>query len=785
VQGLRDANFGLDPKGGQVTLPFWQGLNFPNCNVEALSGYRLVTTNDWVANQRGAVMTIQDYTEVGASYRFNIYQGANAANFGAFVAGGQNVLIQCFRWHQREIVVGQFRTWALPRFYDDGPDPIASGRRKMGLRSSVVLSDETEPDIATLQECYPCDDAGGAVLREIVVGGPRQGFLMPLGNAVSISGENEEKSLFLSGEGEALTLDLSEDPTFKRELHNMLTGTSQGFGFEISFTPLEAVYALPVLTPLPDDPSGALPSGLRPRLAPDLVVWDVKDATTLGTRAVPRPLLALGHRGLMTSSDPIPFRRPFGFTVEVANHSDQEDIDPVAPQALQPWYRTTLAGGTSHARYDPTAPWVGRRVTIQVGVQSDGVSDEYDVYIALHPKDAFLPANGDPADAEHQWWTDSEANTANGETYGVNYFKTAHLKIKRKDIARSVLTVGGRWNCKATPSATVNLGVSELNARMLVHEVRWFGSSPGGALAPYANGFAISLTRNGKLEGTNSLPQGPLSTDDIEQQLGPGVDSVTITNASSTVTPAGSTSFFTSESRNSQRAVKGHYLLVSGDEYKYGKDETQKVTKRDYYAISDVAANGASLTLNTPYQRPTRKGAIASCFALLGYTRFEDDVRDRPLLLARGSGYDILNTNVSQVVLTDELWANKAPTQGGFKLRIYSPFGGRSSGEILPVWTRGVVTERRIVDDGILGLHGFNSKIYAGVRGALYEADDRWRFDGPTEDITTSIQFRAYKLPADITTGLHDDRTLSTPIRRRCRFRVRPRTRTAPCSMRG
>lgn len=754
LQGLRDTNIGTDPKGGALPFPFWFGLNFPNCNVNALRGYRLVSSNDWGANRSGAIFTLLDYTEVGASFRFNIFDGANAAAFGTFTNAGQFVYITCFRWHQREVVFGHFRTWAAPRDYDSA-DTLLGGRRKIGLRSSVVLSDRTEPDIANLQECYPCDDAGGGVLREIVVGGPRHGFILPLANAVSESGPDGEKSLFLSGSGEALTLDLSEDPTFQRELKNMLSGSSQGFGFEISFTPLEAIYALPEAKSLPDDPTGAL-QGFRPRCSPDLVVWDVKDATTLGTRAVPRPLLVLGHRGLMTATDPVPFRRPFAYTVEVGHRSDQESVDPVAPQALQPWWRDTIAD--SHFRYEPTAPWVGRRVTLQVGIQSDGVADEYDVYIALHPKDAFLPANGDPADAEHQWWTDSEANTAAGAGYNINYFKGPHLKIKRKDLVRSVLTVGGRWNCRALPGDTANLGVTELSARMLVHEVRWFGTSPSGALAPYSGGVALSRLRNGKLEGAEALPQGPLEASDMERELGPGVDSVSLTNASQSVLPAGATTFYPAEARNSLRSIKGHYLLVSGDDYRYGKDETQKVQKRDYYAIGDVAANGSSLTLTTPYQRPTRRGAIASVFALLGYTRFEDDVRDRPLLLARGSGYDILNTTVAQVVLTDGLWANKAPTQGSWKLRIYSPFGGRSAGELLPIWTRGLVTERRIVDDGILGLHGFNERIYAGVRGALYEADDRWRFDGPTPEIPTSLMLRSKMLSPDVTVGLHNDR---------------------------
>lgn len=720
----------------------WEGLGTGGTqhNPNSLRGYRIAAVNgdNWPSYQRGGIITLLDYFEtVGPVAKINILDGASG-RFG--LIGPAYPWIQCFRWHQRELVVGQIRTWGAPRAYS--ASSLAGSRRLFSLHSSLRLDDLTEPDIANLLEEYRCDDAEGALVRETVVGGYRNGFLLPFGNATTDGGSEGSKMAFLSGEGEAITLDLSDDPVFQREVQRMLADDSQGFGFELSMVQTEAVYALGQSETLPDQGTGVL-TGMRPRLAPDLISWAVKETTA---RVTPRPLLTMGFRSLLATADPLPFRRPMAFGVSVAQASDQESFDQVAPQDLLPWWRDSAAA--SHNRYDLTAPWVGKLVTIQVGVQRTTTADQYDVYIAMTPKDAFLPANGDPSDAEFAYWTDG-AVAALGTPYeNSSYFTAAHLTIDRKDLVRSVLTVGGRWNCLGKPSDTTNLGYTELNARMLVDKVRWFITTPSGSL-PSASG-GIVTARNGKLEGSNALPQRMLEPDEILVPL-----TVNVTQGSTTVTAPGALP--TGEAGASLKAAKGAFLAVSGDEVLIPKVETFGERRRQWYGVDSVAAGGVSLSLRTAYVDPTRSGAVAGLFRLAGYTGFEDDVRDRPLTLGKGKSYAATGVSVSDVILTDGLWANLAVPGGSFRLRIYSPLGTSSAAEILPIWTRGLVTERRGPEDGILGMHGWNGVVYAGVQGAIFEVDDRWRARDWTRDVPWGLRFRGRSLPASISAPLHAD----------------------------
>lgn len=762
-QGLSSANTfnGFDPKGGAVAGFEWDGYGGSGGagiafgNPEALRGYRIVfngetgLTRPLVSGAAGAIYTIDTYTEVGASYRLGL---VGLAGDPSWV--GWKTLIQCFRWHQRDLILGHARIWSSPRAYGSGD--VAGARRQLSLRSSIRLDDLTEPDIANLKAYWKCDDAEGATLHESVVGGTRNGFLLPFGNATTDGGSRGSQLVFLSGEGEAITRDLSEDPVYKREIQRMLSGDSQGFGFEISFVETEAFYAIQSPESLPDSGSPAL-TGARPRGVPDLVCWDVKDPATSGTRSVPRPLLVLSHRNLLSSQDPNAFKQSQAFSVAVAAASDQENIDAIVPSDLLPCYR--LGSGVTVNRFDVTSPWVGRKVTIQVGIQRTATADQYDVYISMTPKDAFNPANGDPSDAEFAYWTDGAlAGGGPGGYENATYFSAAHLTIDRKDLERSVLTVGGRWNCKGIPSDTYNLGYTELNARMLVDEVRWFATSPAGAL-PTASGGVTTL-RNGKLEGSNCLPPRVLTSDDILEPLGAGLNAANVVQGTTTVTPPSQTSIFTAEPAASERAVKGTYLIVSGDEVDVPKLETYGVKKPEWYGVSAVATGGASLTTRSAYVDPSRDGTVANVFRLVGYTAFEDDVRDLPITLGRGKSYTATGVTVADVILTDDFWSDLSPLGDGWKLRIYSPLGHSSSVEILPKWVRGVVTERRGPEDGILGVYGFNEKVYAAVRGAVYEADDRWRPVDFTPEIQYGLAFRAESLPGGITGPLANDRVV-------------------------
>lgn len=762
-QGLSigNASSGYDPKGNAIAAlgsgSEWDGYGaaagIAFGNSEALRGYRLVFPNGTDAgviaanSPWGAIFTITTYTEVGASYRITIVR-ANTLPAWAF----SKTLIQCFRWHQRDLILGHVRIWSAPRAYGSGD--IDGARRQIGLRSSIRLDDNTEPDIANLKAYWRCDDAEGATLRESMVGGTRNGFLLPFGNATTDGGSKGSQLVFLSGEGEAITRDLSEDPVYKREIQRMLSGDSQGFGFEISMVETEAFYAIQSAENLPD--SGTTPLvGARPRGVPDLVCWDVKDPAESGTRSVPRPLLVLSHRNLLSSADPNAFKQAQGFSVAVAAASDQENIDCIVPSDLLPCYR--LGSGVTVNRFDVTSPWVGRKVTIQVGIQRTTTADQYDVYISMTPKDAFKPANGDPSDAEFAYWTDGAlAGGGPGGYENATYFSAAHLTIDRKDLERSVLTVGGRWNCKGIPSDTYNLGYGELNARMLVDEVRWFATSPAGAL-PTASGGVLTQ-RNGKLEGSNCLPPRVLTSGDILEPLGSGLNAANVVQGTTTVSPPSQTALFTSLPAASERAVNGTYLIVSGDEVDVPKVETYGVKKPEWYGVSAVASDGSSMTTRSAYVDPTRSGTVANVFRLVGYTAFEDDIRDLPITLGRGKSYTASNVTVSDVILTDDFWSDLSPLGGGWKLRIYSPLGHSSSVQILPKWSRGLVTERRGPEDGILGLYGFNETVYAAVRGAVYEADDRWRSVEFTPEIKYGLAFRAQPLPGGIVGPLACDR---------------------------
>ncbi len=768
-RGLSSGNTwnGFDPKGGAVAGSEWDGYGgnggagIAFGNSEALRGYRVVFNNDALgAGAAGAIYTIGTYTEVGASYRLGL---VSIGGQPAWV--GRKTLIQCFRWHQRDLIIGHVRIWSTPRDY--GAGGVVGSRRKVSLHSSIRLDDNTEPDIADLKAYWKCDDAEGATLHESVVGGTRNGFLLPFGNATTDGGTRGSQLVFLSGEGEAITRDLSEDPVYKREIQRMLSGDSQGFGFEISFVETEAFYAIQSAEFLPD--SGTAPlTGARPRGVPDLVCWDVKDPATSGTRSVPRPLLVLSHRNLLSSQDPNAFKQAQAFSVAVAAASDQENIDAIVPSDLLPCFRTQAAAvlpytpNTTYNRFDVTSPWVGRKVTIQVGVQRTTTADQYDVYISMTPKDAFNPANGDPSDAEFAYWTDGAVGTNYENT---TYYTSAHMTIDRKDLERSVLTVGGRWNCKGIPSDTYNLGYTELNARMLVDEVRWFATSPAGAL-PTASGGVLAQ-RNGKLEGSNCLPPRLLAAGDILEPLGSGLNAANVVQGTTTVTPPSQTSMFTAEPAASERAVKGTYLIVSGDEVDVPKLETYGVKKPEWYGISAVAAGGASLSIRSAYVDPSRNGTVANVFRLVGYTAFEDDIRDVPITLGRGKSYTATGVTVSDVILTDTFWSDLSPLNDGWKLRIYSPLGHSSSVQILPMWTRGVVTERRGPDDGILGLYGFNDKVYAAVRGAIYQADDRWRAVEFTPEIKYGLAFRAETLPGGVVGPLANDR-VTFPVTASC-----------------
>ena len=727
--GLSDNNNGngIDPmavySGGAYS--YWVGLgNAAGAlpfNAEALRGYRLVTTADFTPgapDAKGAVFSILTYARAGVGdFRVTV-QGATS--IGAFSAGpnGLPMLVQCFRWHQRDLIIGSFSIFSSPRGYHDNTNPLTKSRRLLSIGRTLDPSDGTEPDIGNMLACWRLDDSGGAVLRESVSGGTRNGFLIPLAAPVVEAGD--ARRIFLSGEGEALALDLSSDPVVKRELEAMLRSGTQGFAIQIACVFTEAFYGI---QKAPEQlPNGTI-NGSRARFAPVIASWDVKGSESTGQNSRPRPILSLTTRQLFHDGGNAKFARPLAFGVEVAALGDNNDTDPIAPPDLLPWYLNAAAVET--ARYDTTAPWVGKRVVIQVGVQSTGVADQYDVYIAMSPKDAFLPQSGDPGDAEFAYWT------AGGGAYDASvagYYTAAHITLDKKDILRSIVTIGGAY----TPNG---LGYSELNARMLVEDVRVFATSAPGNL-PATNGGITS--RDGKLEGTRALPPRRLSADDLRLPLGRACDTVNVTAGSTSVTPSGSTRFYSDEPKNSIEACKGALLEVSGDEIEVPNQETVFERVPALYHIASVAANGTSLTLSNTYQGATRSSARASMLRVIGYTDFSDAAES--YAMGSRSAYDPGASTSAAIQYVPSVAGNAARASLPFDLRVFSP--GQSTADLLPEWTRGCEVPRRgHPGDGITGLFAHNTKLYATTRGSLYEVDDRWRMDAPIG--SWSLAFRA------------------------------------------
>ena len=732
-----NTNGGISPYaiGGPGGYSAWTGLHY---NTTGLKGYRLIATNDFTAGaMKGGVLTMDTYSEGGGEFRMSITNGATPANFTTWAAS--HMLIQCFRWNQRPIDLAEVRIWSTPRNYEDGNAAIKA-RRRWDIGRGIDISDRTNYDIETLRAYWPLDDAEGATLAEKVVGGIRSAFMAPGGLGTTTGGTRGARMLAMSGEGEAPCIDFSGNPVVLRALKDMLSSTSQGFAIELSCVFPQAYYAIQDNTiTLPDrDTTGATVSGSRPLFVPEILSWDAKDPGNTGQASTPKPILTLTHRGAIASTNGVPFKFPCGFSVEVAHRGDNENVDPIVPQDLQPFY--VDGGGANHNRYSYNADWVGKNVTIQIGVQATGTADQYDVYVAMSPKDAFLPASGDPGDAEFCYWTAGGGSYSSG-----NYFTAAHLTIKRKDIERSVITLG-RWNCGS-------LGYSELQPCMLVDEVRVYATSAPGSL-PTANG-GILTSRNGKLEGLGAMPSRELTVDDILRHVTPTGTSIDVTDSSATVSPHGNARFFTGEARSSIDCIKETYLYVPGESQRVLTAGTLSFEAQRFYRIASVASDGSSLTLAQPFPGATRSNAYGASMRLIAYTAFGDDIRDKPLSLGVGSAYVPGVTTVSDVILSDDFWENAAPIATNWKLRVYSPFGRTALSGVLPQWVRGLVGPRR---NPIRGIYAHQDKVYAAVRGALFEADDRWRTDGPSATLTASLAFRSKVIDPGIAVPLARDR---------------------------
>lgn len=695
--GAATVDFGYAPfaTNAFTSIDLWYGLNgtyfsasgVQRFNSQALRGYRLVFLED-TANERGGLLNIESYAiQALGDYRITVTGGAS---LGAITDG--EVIVQAFRWNQRPIEVCNVRIYGALRDYTD-PHVVFS------LQSDVPLNSTVEPNLSDLRACWPCDDAGGGVLRELMHA--NDGYLAPFSLGQSETGVRGKRTLFLSGEGEAIVLDLSENPIFQREMARALESGQMAFAIEFTGRFPEASYGRGVAS------AGYAAAGWIGKYGPCICSWEVKSAST-GFTTTPRPLIALTQRVHTDNTGGLPaaMKDPLGFTVLYGEKSDQ---DSGFEQAAVPSYEVAVH------KWNTTASWVGRPVTIQVGVQSTGTPDEYKVYVAVSPKEAFKSAAGDPDGGE------------------MAYYATA--TIYKKDLVRSIITIGGRWS-PTTQAGTshTSLGYTELNARIILDEIRVFGSAAPGAL-PASSG-AVVTAGTGKLSGQRCMPARELTTDDILMPLGNGIETANVTEGSASIAKPGLAGFFTSEPENTVDAVKETFVYVAGDTHKILKEQTAGTEQDEFYYVS--SATSSALTLSTPYTDPSKTNASVRSMRLIGYTVFSEDLWAQRLTIGQGAAFQAGTSTSDSALLTPDLFYNRAPVAENFKLRLYSPLGHSSAPDILPEWVQGLNQPRR---NAILGVTALEGRMYAATDGCIYEVDDRWSTDAP-DNIDGSLHFR-------------------------------------------
>lgn len=698
----------------------WYGLNgtqftvfaAQRFNAQALRGYRLVFTED-TANERGGLLNIESYAIVGGQYRITVTGGAA---LGAITDG--EVLVQAFRWNQRPMEVCNVRIYSALRDYTD-PHVVFS------LQSDVQLTSTVEPGRSDLKAYWPCDDAGGGTLRELMHG--NDGYLAPFGLGQSETGVRGKRTVFLSGEGESIVLDLSENPIFQREMARALESGQMAFAIEFTGRFPEASYGRGIAS------AGYSSAGWIGKYGPTLCAWEVKSTST-GFATTPRPLLVLTQRVHSDNSSGLPtaMKDPLGFTVLYGEKSDQDS------GLEQP---AVLAYETAANKWNTTASWVGKPVTVQVGVQSTGVADEYKVYIAVSPKEAFKSAAGDPDGGE------------------LAYYSTA--TISKKDLVRSIITIGGRWSPTTQAGTThTTLGYTELNARLILDEVRVFGAAAPGALPASSGGIVTAGT--GKLFGQRCLPTRELELEDILLPLGNGIETANVTEGSASVSKPGLAGFFTAEPEDTIDAVKETFVYVAGDTHKILKEQTAGSEQDEFYYVSSATAS--TLTLATPYSDPSKTNASVRSLRLIGYSALNEDLWARQLTIGQGAAFQAGTSTSDNALLTPDLFANLAPVSGNFKLRLYSPLGHSSAPDILPSWVQGLNEPRR---NTILGVTALEGRMYAATDGCVYEVDDRWSTDAPN-GLDGSLSFREKRDRVEMTSATSLTMTGATLTNDRC-----------------
>lgn len=673
---------------------FGQGDGSTIYNSECLRGYHVVRRSTSLKQ----IYTVEQYTESGASYRLNCFDLENSSE----VITEQDYYVYPFRWNQRDLIISDFRIY-------DTPTDYSNVRSKWSLGASIDITDNTEPNIENLIGYWPLDDGGEeGVCKDC--SSSNDAYLGPMSFATGERGTRGKNQIYLSGEGEALALDLSENPVFKREFLENLNSQKMGFAVQVTMRLTGAEYSCQQVHPDPED--DGTPQ-LQAAFAPDLISWDVKSPGSTGLESDPHPLFTFGYKARSTTGQNARYGFPLGFSLEIADASDQSG-DAMFPGAPA-W------DGTDPNYSVYSCPWAGEVITFQVGIHPGSTDGEYIPYVAGAP--AFLLAPSDKL----------EGVDPNGEyvVFG------AATRIERKDIERSVITIGGGWR----PS---DFGYTGNSARVIVDDVRVFAGSAPGAL-PATNG-GVTSDGSGKILGARSLPQDELQPEDMLFSLGNGLSVVSVTDQSSTVTSASNLEFYNSDAKDTADSLDSAYLRVANDSQVLREEQTLGDEQEEFYAIKSVTGSGSSssgsseLELYTPYDGQSATTIGAKAFRVVGYTAFNDYIYEHGMPTSVGSGYKPGVTTSADVVLSDDLWSNTAPVSGDWKVRFYSPISGSHINDIASGWAPGFVEPRR---NPIRGLHGQGKRIYAQAGGGLYEVDDRWRKTYEGTETLDWIEFKS------------------------------------------
>ncbi|MCP3960856.1 MAG: hypothetical protein GY719_23675 [bacterium] len=645
------------------------GLQF---NGNALVGYWAILYNDGFGDKwNGARFRLGTYGELAGPTRY-VIDGGVATLVGAFAA--RPVAIVPFRWRQFEFVMSSLTIHTKGR---DFIDP----RAQFSLRSYPLLDDETEGQLAIMVAHWPMTDAEGAALEETVAGST--GFLMPFGLGEFPSGRRGGNVVALSGEGEAIFLDLADDPSLKRELELLLRKGDRGMAIEVTCTFPEATYARDLL----------VGSNYEAKYGGDVLSWEVRDQSETGVDHAARPLLRLTQRARWsTAATTAPARLPLGFQAWYSANTDQEDAEESELFSYQ-------------NRWSADAAWVGKPVTFQIGLQPTTTADEYEIYLAFTPAADLVGSEGSTSQSE------------------ATIFATGQ-RIEKKDILRSVITIGGAWNPEGLR------GYTELNSRMLVEEVRVFASSAPGNL-PASSGETIV---DGKILGERAYPARELEADELSETLGLELEAVDVVQGDATLVAPGQSRFWEGDPNDTRESLTRTLVAVAGDRVDTPRGDGLFDSTQEIYRVGSVPAGGQSSNLDRAYLGITRSSALAKAFRLAAYTTFADRTTQRDLSIGSGRGYDPATATSEDASVSEPLWFNPAVPSCNWRVRIYSPLTRSALRDILPSWTRGAAIARR---NPSLGIHTQDSTVYSLHQGSLYEADDRWRANGP-EDTTQS-----------------------------------------------